>query len=273
MLATINSLSRKFDIVTYGTWRNVIDVRSKDVISPGDHESSPSIWLETLKTASPDFKFLRVLQDIETRIRDKINIITNNYYDNHKKGHKIKSSSATYTDEEGDKTLTTRISKIDSMITHLITDVVNANAFVDTASITKVSSQFPSVSPTLLRETLNYISMTASQQVMSRDIRLMIPYENTDVYVNVRTLVEKLVQISFRYLINNRISLSNKPAIWNALRNAYSSSRINDPQIMTIRNSIKYYVDQADKTKREATKSSLKIAVIMYVIFKCLAYL
>lgn len=102
MLATINSLNRRFDIIVYGTWRKTIEMRSRDLIDP---DPNKNIHAETIKTAVPDNLVTYVVTDTQTRIRSKIGTISSIYYDYHRDGIKINSSAATTTDPEGEKIL------------------------------------------------------------------------------------------------------------------------------------------------------------------------
>jgi hypothetical protein len=272
MLATINSLSKKFDIITQGSWRLAIEARCTDLIDGGE-DGHKSIHYDTLVTMDDDIKIIYVISDVQSRIRDKVKIVNEVYYRFHKEGIKISSSSATYTDSEGEKILVQRASTLDIMTSTMITDVVNVNAFVDSQAVTKVASQFPAITPTLLRESLEYFSMVASRQAASGEFDAIQKNHDGELYIGIRTLVEKIIQISFRYCVNNRISLKDKASIWNALRNMYTSSRVNDVQVIAVKNSIRVFVDNSNKTQREATKSSLRIALIMYVIYRCLRFL
>lgn len=64
--ATYEELSRKFDIKKYGNWRRVLDARSENIISSGEiHE-------QTIKLFNDDVAIVRMVQDIQYRLRDKI---------------------------------------------------------------------------------------------------------------------------------------------------------------------------------------------------------
>ena len=64
--ATYAELSRKFDIKRYGTWRGVLDSRSENIIATGEiHE-------QTIRSFDDDIAIVRMIQDIQFRLRDKI---------------------------------------------------------------------------------------------------------------------------------------------------------------------------------------------------------
>ncbi len=267
MLAAVNSLNRKFDLIVYGTWKKMIEARSEDVVS------IQSIHHDALVTATDDKAVLYVISDTQTRIRDKINNICDVYYDFHKRGVKIASSAATTTDLDGEKILVQKAQTFDAMVTDLVTSVVNVNTFIDMHVITQVSAEFSSTSRDLLKVTLIRMSETASRQVMTGHFDDEIKEKGQLIHVGIKALISAVVLVSFRYCVNNKIPLKNKAAVWIKLRDMYSSSRVNDADVIAIKTSVGMFIDSIGETSREATKSSLRLAVIMYLIYRCLKYL
>lgn len=64
--AVYGELSRKFDIKKYGTWKAVVDARSENIIAVGEiHE-------KTIREFNDDIAIVRMIQDIQHRLRDKV---------------------------------------------------------------------------------------------------------------------------------------------------------------------------------------------------------
>lgn len=60
-----SELSRKFDIKKYGTWKAVIDARAENIIAMGEiHEI-------TIREYNDDIAIVKMIQDIQYRLRDK----------------------------------------------------------------------------------------------------------------------------------------------------------------------------------------------------------
>lgn len=270
MLATINSLNRRFDIIVYGTWRKTIEARAKDLVDP---DPKKNIHADTIKTGQDDQSIMYVVTDTQTRIRSKIGTISSIYYDYHRDGIKINSASAVTTDPEGEKILVQRASTFDAMTTSIVSDLLNVNAFVDQRLVRYVTSVFPAVSATLLRVTLEQLSETATQQSKTRTLEDTKKDKDLTIYVGLKSLVQATVEVSFRYCVYNKIPLTSKGKVFDALRNRYSSSHVNDPDILSIKESYGRYIEEFGRVSRAATKSSLRISVIMYIITKCLMFL
>lgn len=270
MLATINSLNRRFDIIVYGTWRKTIEARAMDLVSP---DPKINIHAQTIATGQDDAQFMYVVTDVQTRIRAKIGTVSGIYYDFHRDGVKIQSAASTKTDAEGEKILVQRASTFDTMTTALVSDVLNINAFIDAKLIRQITSLFPAVSPTLLRVTLEQMSERATEQSKNGTFEDTVKVNGLTEYTGIKALIQATVEVSFRYCVHNRIPLNSKYKIFDALRNRYSSSHVNDPDILSIKNSYGAFIDSIGRVSRAATKASLRIAMIMYVITRCFAYL
>lgn len=64
--AVYGELSRKFDIKKYGTWKAVLDARSENIVAVGEiHE-------KTIREFNDDIAIVRMIQDIQHRLRDKV---------------------------------------------------------------------------------------------------------------------------------------------------------------------------------------------------------
>lgn len=265
MQAVINDLSRKFDIITKGTWRKDIEERCLDLIS------EKSIHYKTLLTPDNDVAFRYILSDTQTRMRTKLVTICKRYYNDHKEGNRIKSKSSTGVDEEGNVYVIERSSVYDSMVSSLITALPNTNMFVNVVDVRKVSSRFSNIRDDLLRNALVYMSTKASQQMRSNDLdNITINKDGTTVFHGMKILVSSIIQISFNYTTNQNINLKQKALLWRTLQNVYSSSRSLDVNIQNVKNSVAVLVDEMDYTTRESTKATLRLAIIMYIIFEAM---
>lgn len=268
MLAVMTSLNRRFDIVTHGTWRATIEDRSKDLTEP---DPAKNIHWKTFVQMAPDQMVLYIVTDTQTRLRDKVGNIRDQYYAYHKEGVKIGSISATTTDMEGEKILIQRSTTMDTATTSVLVDLLSINAFVKQSLINDMCHHFNDVSPTLLRGALESLSQKAAIQMRERKIDDVkkLPDGMYD-YIGVRALVREIIQSSFEYCSKNRIDMQSKIRVFNAVRNRYTSSQIKDKRILSVKNSVEAFVEELNRTPRPATKASLRQAIIMYVLTRCL---
>lgn len=267
MAATIDRLTRKYDIVVFGTWKKLIEARCKSLLDRS------SIHYRSIEKADDDDKYLYVVTDTQTRIRDRVKNIVNVYYDTRAKGGEVKSRAAV-TEIDGEKVLIHTSSALDTMVSSVFADASNVRVFVDPQIIRSISQQFPTISTSALRQTLTAISAMIKQQSLTKELDIpIVQRKDRTITVGIRVLLRDIIQSAFRYCIRNRIPLDNKAEVYIRIKNVFSSSRISDESITGVKDRMVFLIDDVTDTSRESTKSSLRLAVIMYVIFRSLRYL
>jgi hypothetical protein len=266
MRATVNSLSNKYDIIRYGTWREVLMVRSVDLFDTG------SIHYKTLVKFDKDKDVLYLISDTQTRIREKIKKIVAVYYNTKKLGDSIGSYSSVG-NLDGEKVLTNQISTFDVMTNGVNLELSNVHSFLDDKLIRTIASMFKNLRPDMLRYILTKYSEVATIQSKTGELDLDYKIKGIETFVGIRILTRNIIQKSYRFCIKEKVNLSSKIAILSRIKNVFSSSRISDPDLVKIKDSVAYFIDQHGSTKREATNASLRISIILYIITKTFKYL
>lgn len=266
MVAAVNNLSRKFDIVVYGTWKAAIEVRCKDLIS------SNSIHRQALETVDDDEAFLKMIQDVQTRIRDKVKNITAAYYAAREQGDTIGSRSSTRETENGVE-LVNKSKTFDLMIYNLQNEIMTARLFIDTETVRQIVLQSSSITVDLLRSALLSLVDIAGTQRDSGQLDLIRMNEGCEVYVGMRAYLTNLIQKTYRHCMINGVDITNKAQVFTKTKNIYSSSRINDEDVLAVKQSTSYLVDLISTSRRETTKSSLRIGIILYIIIRSFRFI
>lgn len=265
MLATLESLNNRFDIIRYGTWRGVIEAQCADLIA----ESSPHV--DTLKSMVDDAKVIYVLSDMQTRLRQKLRLIANVYYEVEKRGEKIGSRSTTDTDLEGEKTISQMVSQTDSIISRMTVEVANVHRWYDRRLTDVVVARFSALSASHLGMVLELMSARASMQQQSKQTTLTKKQsDGSTIYIGVPLLVSTVVRTIYRYCINNGVDVTNKAKVYTTMQSAFSASRTSDRDILDIKESVGALVSDAQVSQRPATLSSLRLAVVLYIVAKAL---
>lgn len=267
MTATITNLSKKFDIIVYGSWKRVIEERCKDLIS------EDSIHINTFRTGIDDIKFIYILSDIQTRIRDKIKNIWAEYQKARDEGLSISSHGSVTTDREGEKVLIQNTNTFDNMIYNIQNDIKTERLFLDQKMIDMTAGLFSNISSDILRSALKLIVELAKDQFLSKELVKVIQKDNETIFVGLNILISTLIQKTYRYCITSGIDVTNKALLFEKVKNIYSSSRIKDDDILQIKSSIAYLVDSLNISRRETTISSLRMAVILYIMIKSFKYI
>lgn len=266
MKATMNSLTRKFEIIQYGTWRLVIEARAIDVLSDG------STHRNAIRDGQPDDKFLYVITDIQTRLRDRVKNVVAQYYVTRQTGAKVFSKSSVI-EIDGEQVLVDDVGVLDGMLTNVFAEVSNVRTFVEAPMVGQVARQFSAINASVLTQILHRTSALVKEQALQKqlDVPVITRRDNTKT-VGIRLLVRDIIQSTFRYCAKHRIPLDNKALVYVRMKNVYSSSRIADDAINSVKFRTGMLIDDLADTGREATKSSLRLAFICYVILKTLKY-
>lgn len=267
-MEVVANLNRRFDLITKGSWKAIIDERC-EIESSLDPRKN--IHWKTFETFSPDDKVLYIISDTQTRLRDKVGLIRDMYYQFHGEGKRMGLSSATGTDMEGEKVLVEKNTTLDSAITAVCVQLLSVNSFVEQRLIDNVLRQFPDVSHQLMRHALESLCNKAAIQMRERKIDDVIKHKDGRIeYVGMRAIVKAIVQTSFNYCLKNKIDIRSKYNVFTTMLARYRASHMKDPYVIAIKETMLDFVIKLNRTNRPATQASLRLALIMYVLLKAL---
>ena len=277
---TNDNLSGKFAIKQPGinTWKLVIEARSKDIID------KRSIHYNTIKTFGPDNKpagkeggITYLISDVQTRLRLKLRGIVDLYYQNKEEQNRIGSYNLV-NDIDGEKLIKNLSATYDVMTSSICSQVLVANRFINYEYIKLVCKFNTSVRPDLLKLVLSKFSILASLQnskneqdkvVMSKTNKSKVEYLE-----GYRILLTDLIQFTYAAILqDNKIKINSKLAILEKVMDIYRSSRIQNEGIQLVKSSIDRFVLIHGDTKRDATRTALKIGIILYIILLTFDYL
>lgn len=258
MEATIDGLSDKYDIkhAETSTWKLVMLARANELVS------SNNIHSNTIKTFVNDSKIVYAITDTQTRIRTKLKLVIIEF-------HRVRESGGIIKDTEIMETIgeTTEIKGLennyDNMINSVCNRILNINQFVRNDFISLVCKKTANVKADMFRELLMKFSTLATYQYSK--------HKQDDVdtqgrYRGYHILIRNLIQRTYRACIVKKVKMTSKLAILEEVTNLYKASRISDPEILKIKESVEAFVNESKISSRDSTKASLKIALILYII-------
>ena len=267
-MEVVANLNKRFDLVTLGSWKAVIEERCK---IEGSMDPKVNIHWKTFETFAPDDKILYVISDTQTRLRDKVGLIRDMYYEFHADGKKMGLSSSTGTDLEGEKVLIEKNTTLDSAITALCVQLLSVNTFLDQKLIDNVLRQFPDVSNPLMRHALESLCNKAAIQMRERKIDDVIKHKDGSIeYVGMRAIVKAIVQTSFNYCLKNRIDVRSKYKVFTTILSRYRASHIKDVYVVAIKDAMLKFIIELNRVSRPSTQASLRLALIIYILLKAL---
>jgi hypothetical protein len=128
----------------------------------------------------------------------------------------------------------------------------------------------------MFRRMLNKFVDEASAQAAKQqyDLIPMLNRGKSQIYVGYRILLTKIIQTTYEVLVReSKLDIKNRADILIRTVNMYRSSRVSSPEITAVKDSINAMITRYDLTRREATRSSLKIAFVTYAILLGLRYM
>jgi hypothetical protein len=268
MIQAVEQLSQKFDIKKpeTPTWRAVMRKRSEDMCMPG------SIHEHTLNTFGPDDKVFYVISDAQTRIRNKLKLITDAYYEAKEAGESVTYRSIT--DEiDGKQLIRTVESKYEQMVMGVAKDALSLDQFINGEQVRLVTAMVRNLAPDTFRKFLSIFSGLAIQQYRSG--KDMVKEENGDMvmYRGYRALISAIISATYRVVLNSKdINPNSKIDILTKTLNQYRASRISDVGIISTKESVGEWVESSKLSSRSETKGAIRLAFVLYFILQSFKY-
>ncbi len=267
MVAMFESLTNKFDIKQYGTWKKVMEARAEQFVQ------KDSLHYNTFINYDDDKKILYVITDVQTRIRNQINIVTHEFMLAKERHDKIGTYSHMGTDAEGEKVIMSGNSGFDMMIASVYNDSLAVTRFLDDDALMLVSGMFRGLPLPKIRSLLITFSELAVKQAKAGQSQEIKEENGIVIFVGSQALIQNIIQKSYRYCIQSKINMRQVASILKAIKDVYSSSRISDDGIIQVRESVNKLILELQSNRRDATVSSFRIAFVLYIIILSFKYL
>lgn len=258
----VASLSRKSDIIRLESWKRLIDSHVEKVLDPKDR------FYSTIVDGSPDDLFLRVISESQTSLRAKIITYANAYYETYASGDSMGFVSSIAENADGEKIIAQTASVIESATSAMMAEILNPNMFVHDISINDVAKLFSTISPRMLKTALLRINEEAVLQASSRKFDIVKKDKEGNLYLGIRVLLIEIIRSMIRLCRVKRINLGNKALVFETMKNAVSSSRNLDQDIIDIKRSVGLLVDSYKITTNTASAASLRLAVVLYILYR-----
>lgn len=263
MQATFESLTDKFDIKKYGTWKLVMENRVADMLA------KDSIHRKTIDTFVDDKAVLYFITDFQTRLRNQINVFVEEYMRIKELNDKFGSYSTVTTDAEtGETAYADQETRLDTCIQKIYADCLSISRFLDDQAIRLTASMFSAVNNTQVRNMLIGFSEYAVKKIKENKKDETKVQNDSILYLGPYVLIANIIRQTYRYCSRNGVDISRPVEVIKTAKNVYSSSRVADPSIVNIKMTMNELILKIQHSTRETTVSALKIALIIYIVIK-----
>jgi hypothetical protein len=269
MVTTYEVISNKFDIKVLGTWKRVMEKGSEDAIDPN------GIHGKTWNTFDNDNKILYIITDIQSRLRSKINLFYEAYMQVKTEGDLIGSYDTVGTDLDGNKEIKANEHGIDIAISSVYQDCMSVSRIVDIKAMRLAVALFSAIRLDQLKQFVIAFSEECVKLAKLGGDDKIIKDKDTDneLLVGGHILIQNILQQSYRYCKSQGIDISVPSKFIKGVKDVYTSSRISEPGILQIRDSVARYVAMLQNSTRESTVTALRTAFIVYIVILSLKYI
>ena len=245
--ATYAELSRKYDIKRYGSWRGVLDSRSENIISTGEiHE-------QTIRRFDDDIAIVKMIQDIQFRLRDKIKNIWEVMARVIENDMKFGTVSSTV---ELDGALVTRdIERLSGDYLIFIKEVAaEQNRFIKPDLVQVVESTMA----TMPEKPFEQLLIVFTNKVAKSDKKAI-------------ELIELTMEHLFNVVLSDRktkMRMNDIPGVLNRIRGLYTASRSSNPILEGMKEIGEKMVRKDVKIVNNANVAALRTGLLLYIVLR-----
>lgn len=276
MMYTIEHLSALFTIrqPETSTWFLLMKEKAFDVYKPRpvDLNKQRISHFNTIRKYDDDDLIVYIITDIQTKIRKFIINIVRMYHKNHQENKRIITSSTINT-IDGTKIIQSISTSLQNIIGNVVTDAININRFIDNNLIFATASLNEKLRTDVVHKTMIAFSTIAAEQFKSGKADLVLHKGDVTLYVGYRALISAIIQKSFRFCTINGVNMTSKRDILIKIKDAFTSSKINNQDVRDIKDSITKFLEDNKVISNFSLIPSLRITFVLYVIMLSFKYM
>jgi hypothetical protein len=246
--ATYARLSYKFSIKNYDSWYSLLRALSERLVQKN------GLHWRAIDQMTDDGDVVRMVNDVQSRIRDMIKNIYREFMLVHKQGIKIHSSSAVV-EFDGEEVLRDRTHGLQNYTRYIQSVVPDRGSFIRQELVAIIEKLMGSMNPRLFTECLEW--MSANYQRQGAGI--------------IEELLDDTLVHSFTYLSANTTlvrSTHDLPGILSKLKGTYTSSRSTDPTLLALREKAEKVAKLATNNKNSNTLAALRTGMLLYICLR-----
>lgn len=266
---TIDHLTNKSDIrlPETDTWKKMIYKHATMAMVPS------SIYANTFRNFAPDLAVLKSISDIHTRLCRKIVLVSEAYYENNAKGNRYTTSDLMKDDDEKGRVLGDIQGTIDIAVGRITSAAININEFIDNNYVRLASKLAANVRQDMLYTTLVSFSAMATQQVQDKTtLEVTKDKQRNVIFTGYAKMIDELIQKTYRRAALSGVDVKSNLAVLQLTKNTFSASRVNDPDLLVIKNSFDHFVQTHTKYTRASTLVGLRLGMLLYLILLSFKY-
>lgn len=246
--ATYARLSYKFLIKSHASWGAFLRFLSERLVAKGE------LWERPIRVMDRDDEVVRMLNDVQSRVRDYVKNIYREFMLVHQQGIKISSVSAVV-EFDGKEILRDKTRGRQGYTRYIQSIIGDKRSFIRDELVTIIEKVQPSMNPRPFRQCLEWLSDN---------------YQHNDGGL-IESLLEETLIHSFQYLSNNSTLLRDThdlSGLLSRLRGTYTSSRSTDPSVLELRVKAEKVAKLATGNKNPNALAALRTGILLYICLR-----
>lgn len=249
--ATLAAMSRKYLIKTSKSWHDLLKKRAEDMVS------TRSVHRNAYMVMNGNDDVIKMVHDIQNRLKELIKSISLIFYDLHSKGIRVHSEKSVR-EIDGSVVLQDKTRQFSTFIRYLHEVMDDPKGFVKDELVDVIADGMHTMNPRHLVATLEWMSKHRQQ----RNFEYITELAD-------ETLIYAFDMISSdRSLYNNRGGLM--PLI-SKLRSMYMASRMSNESLLRTKELSERVVTNAINTKNNSVIASVRTGVQLYIVLRAMS--
>lgn len=247
-MAAYASLSKRYDLKVYGSWAALLEARSKAITD------ERALHRKALMRFENDGDVVYMVNDIQSRIRDLANKLTEEFYRQHEEEKRIGLSSKLISSEEGVRIRDT-FNVYSQYREYLATVSADRNSLKRPELMSIVMRSMGRLSEEGLAQALGWIADNSSGKEQKQ----------------VSHFQDLVLAHAFRLMDEQQLKTNQIALIISRLRTVYLASRSKDERLLEAKKMGLKIVEMAVTSRNANIHVSLRSALMLYLVLRTLA--
>lgn len=250
-IATYAALSKKFALKQLGNWTALFKARAEDIIG------RRSIHYETYRRFDDDQDIIRMINDIQNRIREVVKKMVAVFFRIREEDARIGRTSISGIDLDGEMSVMDQVKNRPEYIRYAKSIIGDSRVFIKDELVEVVISAMHTISERYFLDTLKYVSNNYQHRGEKK----------TDKLID-ETLLHAFDVIGDDSNYSRAFDLAS---LLSKLRALYMASRSSDPQVMEMREIGEEFAKKATRTNNQSVLASVRTGLLLYLILRTLS--
>jgi hypothetical protein len=246
--ATYAQLSYRYLLKAKGSWSAALKSRCEEIINP------EGIHAQTISKLEDDYEVVKMLNDIQGRIKDMVKNIYSVFMKVHTQGTRIGSSS-TMVESDGEMIMKDKDRSQVAYTRYVKSIISDKNSFYKQELFDVIAKVVNTAPEHAIKEMLDWIS---ANYTFVKD-------------GSIEKSIDLVMEHAFMYLSEHRTLLRQKHDVTDMLvkmRGTYNSARATDEALLQIKQTVETLVRMAIRSKNDSVISSVRTAFCLYVLLR-----